>query len=86
MPCRATTFNHVSTRIIDIRLENQGRFERGIESAIAGLECLYEFAKDGCQVLLDKLADALEELVDALCKIGIQRWGFLAIVPGRFEI
>jgi hypothetical protein len=58
--------------IIDIRiaLENQAAVARGIESAVAGLDCGSELAKNGCQMLLDQHADALDDLVTALCDIG----------------
>jgi hypothetical protein len=59
-------------RIIDIRLalENQGRFARGIESAVAGLDCGGGLAQNGCQMLLMQHANALDDLVTALCEIG----------------
>jgi hypothetical protein len=58
--------------IIDIRiaLENQAAVARGIESAVAGLDYGSELAKNGCQMLLDQHADALDDLVTALCDIG----------------
>ncbi len=62
----------MSRDILDIRLalENQTAVARGIESAVAGLDCGGELVKHGVCMLLDQHADALDGLVTALCEIG----------------
>jgi hypothetical protein len=55
---------------IRIALENQAAVARGIESAVAGLSCNGESSKNGCQMLLMQHAEALQGLVDELCKVG----------------
>jgi hypothetical protein len=61
----------MKNEIFDIRiaLENQAAIARGIESAVAGLSCNGEGAKNGCQMMLLQHADILQGLVERLCKV-----------------
>jgi hypothetical protein len=61
----------MSRDILDIRieLEDQAAVARGIESAVAGLDCGSESAKTGVAMLLIQHATALDGLVTALCEI-----------------
>jgi hypothetical protein len=67
----------MSRDILDIRiaLEDQAAVARGIESAVAGLDCGGGLAQTGVAMLLIQHANAFDGLVTALCEIAAAKIG-----------